>query len=231
MLAMTQFTPFLGAVLIAWIFSVCVHEFAHALVAYLGGDESVRRRGYLSFNPFLYVHPLTSIILPCIFLAIGGIPLPGGAVLIDRASLRNRYWEAAVSAAGPLSNFLLFVFIAILIHPAIGLVDPAASDASTGARLLGVLAVLQAFAVLLNLIPVPPLDGFGILEAFFDEETRRRFANPQMRWIGLFVLFFALFRVESFRDALLRGVNGILVQFGLSYDATWGNLKLLFGQA
>jgi len=229
MLAMAQLTPFLGAVLIAWIFSVCVHEFAHALVAYMGGDDSVRRRGYLSFNPLLYIDPITSILLPCIFLAMGGIPLPGGAVLIDRSSLRSRSWEAAVSAAGPASNFLLFVLIAIVIHPAIGLIDPAAPDASTGARLLGVLAVLQVFAVILNLIPVPPLDGFGILEAYLDEDTRRRFASPQFRWIGLFVLFFALFRVEALQDALLLGVNRVLVFFGLPYEATWDNFLLLFG--
>ncbi len=231
LLAVAKLTPFLGAVLIAWIFSVCLHEFAHAVVAFWGGDRSVRERGYLSFNPLLYVHPVTSILLPCIFLLLGGIPLPGGAVSINRSMLKSSLWEAAVSAAGPLSNFLLFVLIALVIHPTIGLVDAGDPDAPMWARLLGVLAVLQVFAVFLNLIPVPPLDGFGIIEAFMDDETRMRLANPQFRWIGLIILFFVFFRVDAFRKGFLSLINGVLVRFGLPWEATWENFNLLFGGA
>jgi Zn-dependent protease len=230
-LAVAKLTPFLGAVLIAWIFSVCFHEFAHAVVAYWGGDRSVRERGYLSFNPFLYVHPVTSILLPCLFLLLGGIPLPGGAVSINRSILKSNIWEAAVSAAGPLSNFLLFLLIALVIHPSIGLVDAGGPNAPMWARLLGVLAVLQVFAVFLNLIPVPPLDGFGIIEAFMDDQTRMRLANPQFRWIGLLILFFVFFRMEAFRRGFLLLINGVLVRFGLPWESTWGNFKLLFGGA
>ena len=55
-------------VLIGWIFSLSLHEFAHALVAYYGGDTSVRDKGYLTFNPLKYTHPLYSIALPLLFL-------------------------------------------------------------------------------------------------------------------------------------------------------------------
>ena len=51
-----------------WIFSLCLHEFAHAFVAYQGGDYTVKEKGYLSFNPLRYMDPFTSIILPLIFL-------------------------------------------------------------------------------------------------------------------------------------------------------------------
>src|SRR5438034_540366 len=107
MLAMAKFTPLFGAVLICWIFSVCFHEFAHAVVAYMGGDRSVRDKGYLRFDVFSYIHPVTSILIPVLFLAMGGLPLPGGAVHIDRSLLRSKHWESLVSIAGPLSNFVL----------------------------------------------------------------------------------------------------------------------------
>src|SRR5687768_15540217 len=48
-------------VLFGWIFSLCLHEFSHALVAYYGGDYTVREKGYLTFNPLKYTHPSTRI--------------------------------------------------------------------------------------------------------------------------------------------------------------------------
>ena len=50
-------------VLVGWIFSLTLHEFSHALVAYYGGDYTVREKGYLT-NPLKYIHPVTSILLP-----------------------------------------------------------------------------------------------------------------------------------------------------------------------
>ena len=73
-------------VLVGWIFSLCLHEFSHALVAYYGGDTTVREKGYLTFNPLKYTHPVYSLLLPMLFLLLGGIGLPGGAVYIENAS-------------------------------------------------------------------------------------------------------------------------------------------------
>lgn len=227
MLAAVPITPFFGAVLIGWILSVSLHEFAHALVAYWGGDRSVRDRGYLSFNPIHYVDPVTSILLPCIFLIMGGVPLPGGAVRIDRSALRSRWWESAVSAAGPAANIILFLVIAGVLHGT-GWVDRASTmDPPMWIKLLGVLAVLQVFGVLINLIPVPPLDGFGIIEPFFDHETRMRFAQPQFRSMGFFllmILFFSSGMMKKFQDVIAV----ILTTFGLPFDLTWRNFNAAF---
>ncbi len=76
-------------VLIGWIFSLCLHEFSHAIVAYNGGDYTVREKGYLSFNPLKYTHPIFSIVMPIIFLLLGGIGLPGGAVYIETWRIRR----------------------------------------------------------------------------------------------------------------------------------------------
>jgi Zn-dependent protease len=103
-----------------WIFSLCLHEFSHALVAYWGGDTSVKRKGYLTFNPLKYADPGYSIALPLLFLLMGGLGLPGGAVYINQSSLRNRWWQSAVSAAGPIANILLAVLLSIAFQLAIG---------------------------------------------------------------------------------------------------------------
>src|SRR3954469_9534118 len=102
MLAAANFqNPLLWAVLIGWILSVVLHEFAHGLVGYLGGDYTIRERGGLSLNPLQYVHPIYSLLLPAIFLVLGGVPLPGGATYIRHDLLRSRWWDSAVSLAGP----------------------------------------------------------------------------------------------------------------------------------
>src|SRR6478609_3540500 len=103
-------------VLVGWLFSLCLHEFSHALVAYWGGDYTVKDKGYLTFNLLKYTNPLSSIILPLVMLAIGGMPLPGGAVYIESWRLRSAKWETAVSLAGPLSNVIVAIILAIVLQ-------------------------------------------------------------------------------------------------------------------
>ncbi|MCB1602345.1 MAG: site-2 protease family protein, partial [Xanthomonadales bacterium] len=111
-------------VLFLWIFSVCLHEFAHAAVAYQGGDTTVKDKGYLTLNPSKYLDPMNSLLLPVVFLVMGGIGLPGAAVYINRSLLRSAHWDSAVSLAGPAMNLLLLVLLAGLL----GLPAVAASE-------------------------------------------------------------------------------------------------------
>src|SRR5512139_4306787 len=69
-------------VIAGWIVSLCLHEFGHAFTAWRFGDHDVAVRGYLTLNPFKYSSPLLSIGLPLLFIALGGIGLPGGAVYV-----------------------------------------------------------------------------------------------------------------------------------------------------
>jgi Zn-dependent protease len=153
-------------VLLGWIVSLCLHEFGHAIVAYWGGDNSVVGRGYLTLNPLRYVNPLMSIGLPLLFLALGGIGFPGGAVYLQPQRLRSPLWRAATSAAGPAMNFLFLVMLGA-IFSAIDAIERSSFGAA-----LALLAFLQATALVINLLPIPGLDGFGILEAALPREAR-----------------------------------------------------------
>lgn len=226
MIAVAQFSSLFAAVLICWILSVCIHEFAHALVAYLGGDRSVVSKGYLHFNIFAFVHPVTSILMPAIFLFMGGVPLPGGAVHIDDNALRSPGWRSAVSAAGPASNFILFLILAAIVHPATGIVDPARFDDRPWVMLLGAMTVLQMFGVLFNLIPIPPLDGFGIIEPYLPPDVRDRARS--IGWVGLLVLFFVMFQSDAVMEAFQDVVDSVLRRFGLPFENTWRYYNIAF---
>ncbi len=73
----------------AWVVSLCLHEYAHARTALHGGDISVGAKGYLTLNPMKYTHALLSVVLPVVFVIMGGIGLPGGAVFIERGRIRG----------------------------------------------------------------------------------------------------------------------------------------------
>lgn len=145
--------------MLGWIVSLCLHESAHALVAFIGGDRSVETRGYLSLDPMAYAQPMLTFGLPVLFVLLGGIGLPGGAVYIERLALRSRWWDSFVSAAGPLANAAFLLAIAIPFW----LDWPMKGGGGGFWFALAVLGYLQATALALNLLPIPGFDGFEII--------------------------------------------------------------------
>lgn len=170
-------------VLLGWVVSLCLHEWGHAVTAYWGGDRSVEERGYLTLNPLRYANPLLSIALPLLFLAMGGIGFPGGSVYVQTERIRGPVWRAAMSAAGPAMNLACLVLIGLLFQV---LGDGVGGTPFSGA--LALLAFLQATALILNLLPVPGLDGFGILQAFLPEQARAALAPVAQGAMMLFLI-------------------------------------------
>ncbi|WP_188986333.1 site-2 protease family protein [Saccharopolyspora thermophila] len=168
-------------VLGGWATSLCLHEFGHAVTAYRGGDLAVRAKGYLTLDPRRYTDPVLSIVLPLIFVALGGIPLPGGAVWINHHALRTRRIESMVSLAGPLTNLVLGMLIAAAVQ-----LVPMPLGLSSG---LSYLAFLQVIAFVLNILPIPGLDGYGAIEPWLSGPARR-FGEQARPWapLALFVL-------------------------------------------
>src|SRR5690242_7277533 len=82
-------------IVFGWLVSVCLHEYAHALVGLRAGDRAVIERGYLQLNPLRYAHPIMTFLVPIIFILLAVFALPGGAVLIDHSQVRRRWQETA----------------------------------------------------------------------------------------------------------------------------------------
>jgi Zn-dependent protease len=173
-------------VLAGWVVSLSLHEYAHALFAYNSGDRAVAHRGYLTLNPLKYAHPILSIALPLLFLLLGGIGLPGGAVWVDRNAVRGRLNAALISAVGPGANL---VFLILLVVPfAIGV---RTREHETFWSAVAFLAFLQLTAVVLNLLPIPGVDGGNIIRPYLSAGAGRLF--DQIAPFGMLILFGLLF--------------------------------------
>ena len=160
------------------LFSISFHESAHAWTALQFGDTTARDQGRISLNPLRHIDPVGSILVPLLLYIFSGLIF--GAAKPTPVDLRNtrnpRVANLAVSAAGPLSNFLL-AGIGILLLRLIGAVDPQAlrdlyvaittGQFAGGAMapityLLFYFALVNTMLAVFNLIPIPPLDGSGV---------------------------------------------------------------------
>ncbi|MFE0329956.1 site-2 protease family protein [Streptomyces sp. NPDC003753] len=207
----------------AWVVSLCLHEYAHARTALHSGDISVGAKGYLTLNPLKYTHALLSIVLPVVFVIMGGIGLPGGAVFIERGRIRGRWRHSLISAAGPLTNV---VFAALLTAPFwLGALDGVPRDFRFA---LAFLALLEVSATILNFLPVPGLDGYGILEPWLPYGVRRQ-VEPFAPFGLLFV--FALLWVPSVNNAFFDVIDTILNGLGIGdFDRYCGQELYRFWQ-
>lgn len=196
-------------VFIGWIISLCLHEWGHAATAWAGGDQSVEERGYLTLNPLRYANPLMSIILPLIFLAMGGIGFPGGAVYVHPERLRGPVWRAAMSAAGPAMNFACLLAIALFL----GVLNDSGGNLSAFIGALSLLAFLQATALLLNLLPVPGLDGFGVLQAVLPASARA--ALVPLSRITLIAFFVVMVSMPQLLDPLWQAALSLCDVLGV----------------
>jgi len=189
----------------AWLVTLSLHEFAHAYLAWRFGDREVEARGYLTLNPFKYSHPLLSIVLPVLIIAVGGIGLPGGAVWLHPQYFRTNLQRALVSLSGPLVNLGFTIGL-------LALTDAYGVTSSHGVFWLAVcgLALLQLTATVLNLLPIPGLDGWGMLEPYLDPSVQQGAAG--IKPFGMLLLF-ALLQIPSINTAFF---NAIFYLFDLS---------------
>jgi Zn-dependent protease len=223
-LATAESDPLLTAgvvllVLGGWAVSLCLHEFAHAAVAYRGGDTSVANKGYLTLDIRRYLNPMLSFGLPLFFLIAGGIPLPGGAVWINNWALRSRLFRSMVSLAGPLINLVLGIIIAAAVQ---------AVSMPVGLLVgLSYLALVQVLAFLLNILPIPGLDGFGVLEPYLPDDLRAT-ADKIRPWAPL-VFFVVLIGVPGVSSVLFE-VGSVLFSWlgGSTRAASVGYSQFLF---
>ena len=204
-------------VIAGWVVSLCLHEFGHAFTAWRFGDHDVATRGYLTLNPLKYSNPMFSLVVPLLFIALGGIGLPGGAVWV-RTDRLTKGQRTAVALAGPFANLVL----AVLLLGATRLFYQHGHTVFwSGIAFLG---LLQVMAVVLNLLPIPPLDGYNALEPHLSAGLQRTL--QPVKQYGFFILLFILLAppLNQWFFALVfklyTGLGGLGLLASIGYDQT-----------
>ena len=206
------------------LFAISFHESAHAYAALRFGDTTARDLGRISLNPLRHLDPFGSVLLPLAMYVLSAGRMIFGAAKPTPVDLRNtrnpRLANLVVSAAGPVSNF----FLAALALAALLGIKQAAPRAIVDLALAiqghrfapGALApltyVLFQFAVVnvvlavFNLIPIPPLDGSGVVMSVFGGSVARLYAT--IRPFGFIILILLLY--SGFLSRVLRPVFSVL---------------------
>jgi Zn-dependent protease len=191
--------------LFALLFAITIHEAAHAWAAMKKGDPTAAAMGRVSLNPLVHIDPIGTVLLPLI-LSIAGAPVFGWAkpVMVNPRNLRHpRQDNLWISFAGPAANMtaaavsLVLILVVKAVQPGtIGFLarflgrDP---QVHAGIYPLEGLALVLFFFILINtylavfnLIPVPPLDGSGVLSGLLSYKAAA--AYDSLRPYGIFIV-------------------------------------------
>lgn len=174
-------TPNLLYVVVSIVLALSIHEAMHAFTAHWLGDTTAQEEGRLSLNPLRHIDPFTTVVLPIITLIIFHVPILA-AKPVPFNPERVKYEEfgsALIAAAGPLTNLVLAILGALLLH---GL--------QAGGPLIDFLVTFIELNVVLfifNSIPIPPLDGSRVLYAFAPEPVQR--FMDQIEPYGILLVF------------------------------------------
>ena len=191
-----------AAFLIAVIVGITFHEFSHAAVASLQGDQTARSQGRLTLNPIAHLDPLGSIAL--ILAGFGwGRPVP-----VNPSAFRNRrFGGILVGQAGPAANFVVAIISVIalrLTYPADGL----AFDVPFSLSLLYTLVAVNVILGVFNLLPIPPLDGSTLLAVLLPPS--RQNIVQFLDQYGIFLLLGLLILAPNLLNPIFRAITDAL---------------------
>lgn len=194
------------------LFAISVHESAHAWVADKCGDPTARLMGRVTLNPLAHIDLIGTIIFP-ILLAVIGAPVFGWAkpVMVNPNNLRNRRRDGMlVSAAGPISNILVALGVILLLgifsYP---IMQSTGSSIALLIKIATYLLMINIFLAVFNLIPIPPLDGSGILEGMLKGEALVLF--EKIKPYGFFILILVIY--THVLDFLANFIFTVLFKF------------------
>lgn len=166
------------------LFSLTIHEYAHALVAYRLGDDTAKRQGRLSLNPLVHLDVLGTLLL---FIVHFGWAKP---VPVDPRNFRNPKKDMLmVAIAGPISNILTAIAAAVILKAVFEnfAAIPPGSGADVAVRMLVWFMYIGIVLAVFNMIPVPPLDGSRVLYGLLPDSLAYRYARFET--YGIFILF------------------------------------------
>jgi Zn-dependent protease len=192
------------------LFAVSFHESAHGYVAMKCGDNTARDLGRITLNPLKHIDPIGSLLFPAV-LAFSGLPVFGWArpVPVSLRGVRNpRRANLLVSAAGPVSNLVLAVAFAVAFRLVnIAPISSKSSPLYPLSLVFGLSVLVNVSLAIFNLLPIPPLDGFGVVESLAPAT-----AIPAVLWLRRFG--FVILIVMMFTGVLgfiMRPVQNLVI--------------------
>ena len=176
----------------AFLLAIAFHECCHAWMADRLGDPTARSQGRVTLNPIAHLDPIGTVLIPLLIIITGGGFLIGWAkpVPVNPYNLRHIKRDyMLVSLAGPASNIASAIVFALLFHMVVFVSKTIHLPGAIGEPVvLFLVAAVQLNLILafFNLIPVPPLDGSGILQGLLPDRYEEIFSR--IRPFGIFIL-------------------------------------------
>lgn len=186
--------------MLALILALSFHEFAHAFVAKLQGDDTAELDGRLTLNPMAHLDPVGSIVFPLVMSIAGGVAFGWAKpVPINQRNFHNQKWGSIlVSGAGPGAN-LLFCTLSVLALVVIGNSGWGQQDIGVAfQRLFTQLVYINAYLAVFNLLPIYPLDGGHLLMELLPYNARQKY-EQYIAPYGFMILLALLFIPGGFR--------------------------------
>jgi Zn-dependent protease len=172
-----------------FLFSTTVHEAAHAWMAWKWGDSTAKDLGRITLNPIPHIDPVGTVIVPLATLIMSGGIMGWASTPVDKSRMRDPRWgDFWTSAAGPLSNLMLaivsFILLKVLLRSSLG--DMIGDFEAPVSALLWTGVWLNIVLMILNLLPIPPLDGSHLLQNLLPDSLADIY--EQVRPFGLILL-------------------------------------------
>ncbi|MDX9740232.1 MAG: site-2 protease family protein [Gammaproteobacteria bacterium] len=195
------------------VFGITVHEVAHGWMALRLGDRTAQMLGRLTLNPIRHIDPVGTILVPAVLLMLGGFvfgwakPVP-----VTWENLRRPQRDMAlVALAGPLANVLMAVIWLLVLLLGIALQDMAFARGLIYMAAAGIL--INAVLMVLNLLPVPPLDGSRVVAALLPRSLRAGYGRLEPFGLLILVLLIATGLLGPVMRPLMWGFFEILFSF------------------
>lgn len=196
--------------IVVLFYSIIIHEVSHAFAAYALGDDSAKRAGRLSFNPLRHIDPFGTIILPLIlYFSLDFVYGYAKPVPFNPYNFNNFKRDSGLTAlAGPASNILIAVLLALVYHFSGGLFKD----------ILTLIIFLNLMLAFFNLIPFPPLDGSKVLGIFLTDEAYFKWTAQErkgMLWLFGIILVSSVLKLNIIGMLVFPPVNFVMSILGV----------------
>ena len=189
---MTQFTNFLVLTVMlvpALLIAIPVHEMGHAAAAYFQGDRSVRYFGYFTLNPRRFLDPVGII---AVFMLLVGW---GRKVPVQPNRISTVRQRLVFALGGPAANLIVAIALGLVVRAFNGIgIHAALTPIGLLATLVYAVVFLNLSVFAFNLLPIPGLDGWDVIETIFRSRNPRFFFNVSVRrrevWAGVAIVIF-----------------------------------------